>query len=178
MSEQAFAPEYLVALFDDPRRLVSAVRAVRARGLRVYDVYTPHPVHHLDDALGLTRSRLPLATLAGGVLGLVSALALELYVSVYDWPLNVGGKPDNSMLAFIPIAFELTILCAGLATVAALLLRCRLFPTPHPRVVVAAATDDQFALVLRWRHTAFDPQVERLLYDQGARDVSRKAIDR
>ncbi len=101
MSEQAFAPEYLVARFDDPRRLVSAVRAVRARGLRVYDVYTPHPVHHLDEAMGLTRSRLPLATLAGGVLGLVSALALELYVSVYDWPLNVGGKPDNSLLAFI-----------------------------------------------------------------------------
>jgi hypothetical protein len=120
MSENVFAPEFLVAMFDDQRRLLGAVNAVRARGLRVYDVYSPHPVHRLDDALGIKRSRLPLATLAGGVLGLVTALALELYVSVYDWPLNVGGKPDNSMLAFIPVAFELTILCAGLATVAAL----------------------------------------------------------
>jgi len=178
MSENAFAPEFLVAVFDDQRRLVGAVNAVRARGLRVHDVYAPYPVHRLDEAMGIRRSRLPLATLAGGVLGLVSALAFELYVSVYDWPLNVGGKPDNSMLAFIPVAFELTILSAGLATVAALLLRCRLFPTIRPRVVGRSVTDDQFALVLRWRHTAFDPQVERLLYEHGARDVSRKAIER
>jgi hypothetical protein len=177
MSENVFAPEFLVALFDDQRRLVKAVKAVRARGLRVHDVYSPHPVHGLDEALGITPSRLPLATLAGGVLGLVTALALQLYVSVYDWPLNVGGKPDNSMLAFIPVAFELTILAAGLATVAALLLQCRLFPTVQPRVVHVSATDDQFALVLRWRHTAFDPQVERLLYEHGARDVSRKAVE-
>jgi hypothetical protein len=177
MSENVFAPEFLVAMFDDQRRLLSAVKAVRTRGLRVYDVYSPHPVHGVDEALGIKRSRLPFATLAGGVLGLVTALALQLYVSVYDWPLNVGGKPDNSMLAFIPVAFELTILCAGLSTVAALLLRCSLFPTLQPRFVLASTTDDQFALVLRWRHTAFDPQVERLLYEHGARDVSRKAIE-
>ena len=177
MSENAFVPEFLVALFDDPRRLLSAVKAVRARGLRVYDVYSPHPVHGLDEALGIKPSRLPWATLGGGVFGLLNALALELYVSVYDWPLNVGGKPDNSMLAFIPVAFELTILGAGLVTVVALLLRCRLFPAVRARVVEASATDDHFALVLRWRHTAFDPQVERMLYEHGARHVTRKAIE-
>jgi hypothetical protein len=174
MPENAFAREFLVASFEDERGLLNAVRAVQARGLRIHDVYTPYPIHRLDEALGIRRSRLPVATLAGGVVGLVASLALEFYVSVVDWPLNVGGKPNNSVLAFVPIGFEITVLSAGLATVAALLLRCGLFPACRARVVDASATDDRFALVLRWRHTAFDAQEERLLYEQGAREVVRK----
>ena len=174
MIEHAFGRELLVAMFDDERRLVNAVRTVRARGLRVHDVYTPYPIHGLDDALGIDRTRLPFVTLIGGVLGLLMTLSFEFYVAVFDWPLNVGGKPDNSTLAFIPVAFELTVLCAGLATVAALCLRCGLFPRLRVPVVDASATDDRFVLVLRWRHTAFDPQVERLLYEHGASEVARK----
>lgn len=176
MAEHVFGGEFLVATFGDERGLLNAVRAVRARGLRVHDVYSPYPIHRLDAALGIGRSRLPLATLAGGVLGLLSSLAFEFYAAVLDWPLNVGGKPDNSTLAFIPVAFEITILGAGLATVAALILRCGLRPTPRTPVVDRSATDDRFALVVRWRQTAFDPQLERLLYEQGASAVGRQGF--
>jgi ActD protein len=169
--------EFMVALFRDERLLVDAVRAIRARGLRVYDVYSPFPVHGLDEAMAIRQSRLSVATLAGGCLGLIAAMALQFYTAVVDWPLNVGGKPDNSTLAFIPIAFELTILGAGLATVAALLARCRLWPAVAIRSADMAATDDLFVITLRCRQTAFDRGLaERLLFEHGAESVVWKTL--
>ena len=172
------AREFIVARFEDERRLIDAVRAVRARGLRVYDVYAPYAIHGLDAAMSLRRSRLSIATLAGGIAGLVASLAFEFYAAVIDWALNVGGKPDNSTLAFIPIAFELTVLGASLATVAAFVSRCRLLPTMNARPVDAAVTDDAFVLALRCRQTAFDRSlVERLLFEHGAETVVSKVIE-
>jgi hypothetical protein len=172
------AAPFMIATFEHERPLVDAVRAVRAQGLRVFDVYAPYPVPELATALRLRRSRLPLVTLVGGVFGLVGALALEFYTSVFDWPLNVGGKPDNSILAFIPIAFELTVLSAGLATFGVLLVRCGLVPSARVRCAGESATDDVFVLVMRRRETAFDDaQLERILLDHGAVTVAWRVLD-
>ena len=56
-------------------------------------------------------------------LGLATGLALQIWTSAFSWPLNVGGKPFVSMPAFVPVVFELVVLFAGLASVAAFLLR-------------------------------------------------------
>ena len=122
------ASAYLIATFADPEALVGAVEAIRARGFKIYDVYAPCPVHGLDEAMGIRRSRLPYVTLAAGALACAATAAFEFYAAVFDWTLNVGGKPDNSTLAFVPIAFEMTVLAAGLATAGAFLLRAGLFP--------------------------------------------------
>src|SRR6266850_8493930 len=126
--------EYLVATFVEPDALVNAVRMIRTHGFKIYDVYTPFPVHGLDEAMGLRRSRLGYVTLVAAVLGLCAALAFQFYAAVFDWSLNVGGKPNNSTLAFVPIAFELTILAGGLATAAAFILRSGLFPGAPARL--------------------------------------------
>ena len=170
--------EFIVANFDDERRVVEAVRAVRAGGLRIFDVYAPYPIHGLDEAMALRRSRLSRATLAGGCLGLAAALALQYYTSVVSWPLNIGGKPDNSMLAFVPIAFEITVLGAGLATFGAFAVRSCLRPVIRARCAHESATDDAFVVALRCRQTAFDRNlVERLLFEQGAQSVEWKVLD-
>jgi hypothetical protein len=139
----------LVATFPEADDLVRAVRRARGEALRVYDAYSPFPVHGLDEALGVRRTRLPKVTLIAGLTGLVCALTLQFYTNVLDWPLNVGGKPDNSTLAFIPISFELTVLFGGLATVAAFFLRARLFPGKRPWLVAPGITDHVFAMVVR-----------------------------
>jgi len=168
----------LVATFPDTANLLTAVRKARREMFRVYDVFTPFPVHGLDEALGVRRTRLPWATLLCALTGLTTAIVLQGYTNVLDWPLNVGGKPDNSTLAFIPIAFEITVLGAGLATVGAFLVRCGLLPTTRARVADVAATDDRFALVLEWRRTRLDHgQIERLLRQHGAREVVRKVLE-
>ena len=140
---------YLVGTFVDPDALLRAVRLVRREPLRLYDVFAPYPVHGLDEAMGLRRTRLPRVTLAAGLTGLAAALSLQFYANVLDWPLDVGGKPDSTLLAFIPISFELTVLFAGLVTVAAFFLRAKLYPGKRVELAAAGVTRDVFALVIR-----------------------------
>ena len=168
---QDFMPSpLLVATFSSEDALREAARRVRECGWRIHDAYTPYPVHGLSELMGLRPSRLPFVTLAGGVLGAASALAMQFYMAVFDWPLNVGGKPPNSTLAFVPITFELTVLCAGLLTAAALLVRSRLVPGARARHVANSTTEDVFALVLRFgRDEPLDhDEVKRLLIEAGA----------
>jgi ActD protein len=153
----------LYGTFRDEASILAATRAVRAQGYEIVDVYTPYAVHGLDQAMGLRRSRLGLACFALGALGLGCTLAFEYWTSAVSWPLNVGGKPWNSWPAFIPVAFELTVLCAGLGTVLAFLLRSRLFPGRHPVLATARVTDDEFVLVLVETSAAFDPERVRAL---------------
>ena len=140
---------FLLASFEEEESLLNAVCTLRGKGLKVYDVFAPYPIHQLGVAMGIRKSRLPLATLFGALTGLLVAIGFQFYANVLDWPMNVGGKPDNSTLAFIPITFELTILFGGLITVAALLLRTRLFPGKHENLPAHGVTDDVFAIALR-----------------------------
>ena len=139
----------LVATFPETDGLLRAVRLARRQMFRVYDVFAPFPVHGLDDAMGIRRTRLPWVTLIVGLCGLATAATLQFYTNILDWSLNVGGKPDNSTLAFVPICFELSVLFGGLGTVAALLLRAKLYPGKKVWLVDPGITDDTFALVLR-----------------------------
>jgi mono/diheme cytochrome c family protein len=143
------ASALVAARYASEAALLDAVKAAHAEGSDIVDVYTPYPVHGLDSALGLPRSRLPLVAFAAGLTGAVSAMAFQFYVAAFDWPLDVGGKPLNSALAFVPITFEITVLLAGLAVTGAFFLRCVLFPGAHPIRLDTAATLDAFVIVLR-----------------------------
>lgn len=169
---------FLIATFHDAEGVLRAVPRLRREKFRLYDVYAPYPVHGLDEAMGIRRTRLPYVTLAAGLSGLCFALALQYFANVLDWPLNVGGKPDNTTLAFIPISFELTVLSAGLVTLAAFLLRARLYPGKPPSLAAPGVTDDRFAVVLRKPLSATDLQRARdLLGECGAATVVQKEAD-
>ena len=168
----------LVATFPDTENLLSAVRKARREMFRVYDVFTPFPVHGLDEALGVRRTRLPWATLLCALTGLTTAVVLQFYTNILDWPLDVGGKPDNSTLAFVPICFELSVLFGGLGSVAALLLRARLYPGKKAWLVNPGITDDVFAMVVR--RPSDDETHQRalaLLKDCGAASVTESEAE-
>jgi Protein of unknown function (DUF3341) len=172
------AREYLVATYAEPRALVEGVTSLRAHGFKIYDVYTPCPVHGLDEAMGLRRSRLGYVAFAAGAVGLVAAISFQYYAAVFDWTLNVGGKPDNSTLAFVPITFEITILAAGLATAKAFLARSGLFPGAATKLAAPRVTDDTFAVALRWRTNAFDTgEARRVMRDSGAVEITQAVMD-
>src|SRR5262249_11018285 len=92
---------------------------------------------------------LPFVTLFAGLTGATFAMTFQFYANVLDWHVNVGGKPDNSTLAFVPITFELTVLFGALATVAALFVRARLYPGKREQLAAEGVTDGPSALVLR-----------------------------
>lgn len=71
------------------------------------ETYTPMP---LESEHG--RSALPLAMLIAGVAGFAAFFFLMTYADVRAYPLNIGGRPNFAWPTFIPIAFELGVLCA------------------------------------------------------------------
>jgi len=165
---------FLVATFTDAEKLLHAVRALTREDFRIYDVYAPYPIHGLDAAMGARRTRLPWVTFVVGCCALALALTFQFYTTVLDWPLNVGGKPDNSTLAFVPICFELTVLLSGLATVAALFLRARLYPGKRESLFAEGVTNDIFALVLRKSEASFDSYSARKLLQESGADRIRE----
>jgi len=168
----------LVATFPHVDGLLHAVRQARREMLRVYDVFAPFPIHGLDDAMGIRPTRLPKVTLIAGLTGLAFALSLQFYANVLDWPLNVGGKPDNTTLAFVPITFELAVLFGGLATVAAFFLRARLYPGKRTWLPTAGVTNDVFALVVRKPATEeIHRRALALLAECGAASVTESEAD-
>jgi Protein of unknown function (DUF3341) len=162
--------EQVSGSFGDEGSLLRAVRLARERGLPVGDVFAPYPIHALDEAMGIARSRLPWVTLAGGLFGMASAIGLQVYTAVVDWPLDVGGKPASSALAFLPITFELTVLCAGLASAAAFLWRSKLYPTAPYRLPAPRVTDDTFVLVLTPAGGRAE-EAKQLLIETGAHPI-------
>jgi hypothetical protein len=136
----------ILAVFLRDEDVLAAAEGARAAGLRVVDVYGPYHVHGLARVLELPPSRLPTVCLAAGVLGAVLKLAFELWTAVVDWPLNVGGKPFNSLPAFVPITFEVMVLFAGVATMGAFALAAGLRPGAAPRFRYPGVTDDRFVL--------------------------------
>ena len=168
----------MLGLFSDEDGIIGAVGAARAQGLRVVEAYTPYAVHGLDRALGLKRSRLSLVCLVAGALGAVLKLWFETWTAAVDWPVDVGGKPWNSLPAFVPITFEVMVLFAGLGTVAAFLLVSRLRPGKQPALIDPRVTNDRFALVLEETDSTFDPgRVRALLERHGAVEVTERITE-
>lgn len=149
----------LMAEFDTPTDVVEASRKTYDAGYRRINAYSPYPIEELAEAIGFHKTRLPLIVLAGGIIGGLIGYGLQYYVAVIDYPLNVGGRPYHSWPSFMPITFEMTILCAALAAVLGMLALNKL-PQPYHPVFnaerFALATRDRFFLVIEARDPKFD----------------------
>jgi hypothetical protein len=137
----------VIGFFDEPGALIEATKKTRDAKWDSFDAYTPYPVHGLEHAAGLKRSWLPYVTFCAGGTGLMCAFALQYWTSAVSWPINVGGKPLNSWPAFVPVMFELTVLFAGLCTVAAMLIANGM-PNIKRRSFDPRLTRDRFALII------------------------------
>lgn len=170
--------KFLLGIFDDEEVLVLGATNLVRKGYSIYDIYTPFPVHGLDDLLAIKRTRLPYITFVAGALGLVVAMLAQSWISAVDWPLNVGGKPFLSIPAFIPIAFEITILFGALITVGSFFAISQLFPGQDPGLLHAAQTDDKFVLALDNSFDSLDVQaLEKELKNLGASEVLMKSVN-
>jgi hypothetical protein len=130
-----------------------------------WEAYSPFPIPGLAEALGTTSSdRVPLWMLLGALAGGIGTFALEWYAAVWDYPINVGGRPLGSWQAFLPPAIEMAVLGAALLGVIAMLLGNGLPRLHHPLFGVeafSAASTDRFFLLLRATDPSFDAQRAR-----------------
>jgi hypothetical protein len=166
----------LLAEFNDPTALVEAARRTRAEGYRRIDGFSPFPLEELAEALGARRTRLPLIVLIGGLIGGLGGYFMQWYSSVMDYPMNIGGRPYHSWPSFIPVTFELTVLCAAFAAVLGMLALNGLPMPYHPVFNIdrfALATRNQFFLLIEARDPLFElEKTQAFLQGLGAREVS------
>lgn len=175
MSNAATKPAGVAGLFDDADDILRAAKRVRDAGFRIWDCHTPYPVHGLDEAMGLDETPMPYITLTAGFIGLAAAVALTGGISVFQYPIHIGGKALWSWQAFVPIFFEFFVLFAACATMLAIVVLCRLgrWNSPlHDSDIMREITSDRFALVISADDPKYrEPDARRLLEESGCRDV-------
>jgi ActD protein len=147
----------LMAEFATPEELLHAAQGAYNAGYRRIDAYSPSQIDGVAEAIGFTKTRVPLVVLVGGVMGALTAYGMQYYSAVRDYPLNVGGRPLHSWPAFVPVTFELTVLFAAFAAVIGMLAMNGLPKPYHPVFNVPEfklASQTRFFLCLQ----ADDPQ--------------------
>jgi hypothetical protein len=162
----------ILAEYDSAHAVYEACKKVRDAGYSKWDACTPFAVHGLDKAMGLKPSVLPWFVLAAGITGGVLMTVFMIWTSVYDYPLNIGGKPTWSIPAFVPPAFEVTILFAALTAVFGMFFLNRLPTFHHPLFNskrFERVTDDRFFIVIETQDPLFEMnKTHKLLEETGA----------
>jgi len=152
-----------IGVFENEDDTLAAIKVSRRQGFKIVDVHAPYAIHGVEEAMGLSPSRLPWFVFAVGLLGAILKVWFEFWTTAVDWPVNVGGKPFNSLPAFVPVTFEVMVLFAALGAVLSFFIVCRLFPGKRAKLPVAGVTDHRFAVVLEQTDSTFEPaEVERL----------------
>jgi hypothetical protein len=154
-----------IGVFDNEDNTLAAVRASRQHGFKVVDVYAPYAVHGVEEAMGLAPSRLPWFVFAVGLLGATLKVWFEFWTTAVDWPVNVGGKPFNSLPAFVPVTFEVMVLFAAVGAVLSFFVVCRLYPAKRVVLPVAGVTDNRFAVVLEQTDSTFEPAEVQKMFE-------------
>lgn len=167
----------IYGIFDDEEVLLDSIKEVRSKEIDIKEVYTPFPVHGLDHALGLERTRLAITAFIYGVIGCTFAILMTYYIMILDWPQNIGGKPSFkyflNMPAFVPIIFEMTVLFAAHLMVITYFFRSKLFPGQTATNPDVRTTDDKFLMEIE---SDDDKGVSAILKKTGATEITVKEI--
>jgi mono/diheme cytochrome c family protein len=170
-----------LAEFSSPEKLVHACDAARQAGIRRMDAYSPFPVHGIDPAIGIPRTRLPFLVLAVGLSGLFIALGLQYAVNATDsigpfpgYPFLISGKPLFSLPANIPVTFEVIVLSSAFATFLGSLALNGLpkFANPLHRVPrFKKATNNGFFLLVQAEDPNYNPRTIRNQLEEWGADA-------
>jgi len=171
------ANNYLIGIYDDEEVLIKAVKESRNKGVKIYEAYTPFPVHGLDKAMGLRRSRIDIVAFLFGATGASLALLMQIWMLGYDWPMIIGGKSGIPLPDFIPITFEMTVLFCALGMVITFFLRSGLLPGVKAKMFDVRSVNDKFVLAVELEANDLDAKkITRILKDTGAAEVNKKEM--
>lgn len=156
----------MVGVFDNEFDLVGAFDKVKAKGVKINEVYTPYPIHEILEGMG-NKTRITHAAFFYGLFGAVAVMGGMYYAAVISWPLNFGGKPFNTFPSFFVVTIVATILIITLLTLFTFSARAKIFPGKKAEIVDVRATDDKFVMVIE----SDDKDIESLLKENGASEV-------
>jgi hypothetical protein len=170
---------FIVGIYDDEDVLLSGIGKVRGNGVKIQDVYSPFPVHGIDDALSIKKSRLPIAAFMFGITGTSLALLMQIWMLGYDWPMIIGGKNFASLPPFIPVTFELTVLLSALGMVGTFMIVSDMKPYKWPRQFDLRSTDDKhvMAIDIALNSGKSKDELKRILKESGCSEVNEKSFE-
>ncbi|MGB8191133.1 MAG: DUF3341 domain-containing protein [Chitinophagaceae bacterium] len=164
--------KFVVGCFDDEAVLFPAVKSVRKAGYKIHDVYTPFPIHGLDKVLGLRDTSLHTAGFIYGITGTSIALGFISWVFTSDWRMDIGGKPNFALPAWIPIIFELTVLLSAVGMVLTFCYLCQLAPFVKKHHFHLRATDDTFVMAIECTPKSNEGEIQAFLQSVGAKEIN------
>jgi hypothetical protein len=166
---------YLVGIFKDEDVLLEAVPQIREKGVKIQEVYSPFPVHGLDEVLGYRRSRLPIAAFMFGITGTILALFTQTWMLGFDWPMIIGGKNHASLPPFVPVTFEFTVLCSAFGMVFTFLIVSDMKPYKWPRSYDLRSTNDKHVMAVDLEANKLSKSdIANILKASGAEEVNEK----
>ena len=171
MQQRAFVSGYYL----DDKDLIEGIKVLQGKDIEIADVRTPFPVHGLDKVLKMPRSRLPRAGFIAGAMGTVIGFGFQAWVFTKAWPLNFGGKPFMSVPSFVPVTFEVAVLCAAFALVFGFLIRSGLGPGAPNVIFDDEVTNDRFQILLEVK-AENSPQLQTELKLAGANGIQHHDI--
>ncbi len=168
-------PYGVIAEFDTPAATLHAAGQVREAGFTHWDVFTPYPVHGMDQAMGLKNSKVGWFSFIGGCTGYATGMVMIWWMNAYDYAIPVGGKPMFSPFAAFPPSYELTILFGAFGALLGMLFLNRLPRLHHPLLKhkqFALATHDRFFVVIECADPKYSAaETRQLLEAVGSRHI-------
>lgn len=159
----------LMAEFAHVEEVLAAADRTHGAGYRRTEAYVPFPVHGLSEALGQPPTKVPAIVFGCGVLGACLGFGMCWYANAVSYTWNIGGRPPNSWPAWIPITFELMVLCASLGAVIGMLALNGL-PQPYHPVFNAPnfslASKDRFFICIEAKDPKFDLEQTRRFLEE------------
>lgn len=164
----------ILAEFHTPAAVYKAAEKVRDAGYSKWDVYTPFPIHGMEEAMGVKRTILPVIVAGGAFTGTFLAFLMQWWMSA-NYELPVQGKPANAWEPYMPIGFELSVLFAAFTALLGMFALNGLPRWHHPLFAkdrFLRISQDRFAIAIESADPKFDPQgVRKLLEGAGAKAV-------
>ncbi len=169
----------IYALYNDDHVVYEGAKKLVKKGVKIKDVFSPFPIHGIDPIIGVRKTRLAICAFIYGLTGMSLAILGMWYFMIEDWPMNIGGKPNFTLLqnlpAFVPVIFEITVLCTAHGMILTYFLRNETLPgmkakNPDPRT-----TDDMFAVEIELDHQPLtEDELVAYLKETGAVEINKR----
>src|SRR5207244_3908359 len=159
-----------------PDEIVKAAQETVTRGYTEFDVFTPYPVHGVDDAMKLKPTRVGWVSFMFGFIGTCSALLMIGWMMGVDYKNIIGGKPFFNIPPSIPITFELTVLLAAIATVLGMLILFNKLPgISNPlqdTEFMKRVSSDRFGIIIEVKDIKFkETEVKQFFESLGSKQI-------
>lgn len=178
--------QLILGVYDNGDDLLTSVKKLRKKGIEIFDCYTPYPVHHLDNEMGIKRSNLTIGAFLCGMTGFFSGLLLQFYMmtnflhTFKSWPMNIGGKPQDYGMwpSMVPVTFETTILFTAFGIGILFFAKSKMIHGKIAQIIDPRQTDDRLFLAVEPAELSkiSRPDLDAFLKENGAIEIRERNL--